>query len=91
MSSKKNKHAARRKPSKTAPKLSEAEPIVEAEAVPAPEPVSGDYLERFPEAEAVAEDEVVREAAADLDDQAESAADCRVHWIWRFGAWLNGG
>jgi hypothetical protein len=86
MSSKKPKHSPRRKPPKTAPKLSDAEPIVEAEAVPAPEPVQENYLERFPEAEAVA-----REAAAELDDQAKSAADCRIHWVWRFAAWINGG
>jgi hypothetical protein len=87
MSSKKPKHSPRRKPPKTAPKLPEAEPIVEAEAVPAPEPVQGGFLERFSDPEA---EEVAREAAAELDDQAESAADCRIHWVWRFAAWING-
>ena len=86
MSSKKPKHSPRRKPPKTAPKLSEAEPVVEAEAVPAPEPVSGDYLERFPEPDA----EVAREAAAEIDGPAESADDCKIHWVWRLSAWFAG-
>jgi hypothetical protein len=86
MSSKKQKHSARRKPSKSTPKRTDAEPVVEAESVPAPEPVQENYLERFPEPDA----EVAREAAAEIDGPDESAHDCKIHWIWRLSAWLAG-